>query len=384
MRIRPAPQIDIYRGHGQVPLRHAIRITLGWAVRGRETFFHSLLWGLAFGFTQSFVYAPNIRASIFFPALWLSFAIGYLGPIPWRWRLVPRSTPFRIMFLANGLVSFAIGYFCFFTSLVAGILMFMGRGAISGHTLHNLSVVSLIGFVFSATGLYIVTDQDHARAARRAARRNARHERLAEEARMVALRAQINPHFFFNSLNTIAALIPTRPHDAERAVELLAEALRPALMRDQPMLAPLSAELEVTRAYAEIEKLRLGDRARFEFVVEEGLEGLLLPSLSLQPLVENAVRHGAARTSEPYRIRVEARRAAPGPSIAVVSCPEARLSSIHADATEAVVSPAGHALHNIAARTRALLGAGAALTVRTAKDYPGAVATLSLPPESRP
>ena len=67
---------------------------------------------------------------------------------------------------------------------------------------------------------------------------------------MIALRSQINPHFFFNSLNTIAALIPERPRDAERAVELLAEALRPALTRAQPMTATVESEERIARICA--------------------------------------------------------------------------------------------------------------------------------------
>jgi hypothetical protein len=133
------------------------------------------------------------------------------------------------------------------------------------------------------------------RAARLDRRRRATLERLAEQARIVALRAQVNPHFFFNALNTIAALIPTRPADAERAVELLAEALRPVLMRDQPMTHPLRTEFAVAEAYAQIERLRFGDRLRIEFDLPAGLATLPVPSLSLQPLLENAIRHGAGR-----------------------------------------------------------------------------------------
>lgn len=115
--------------------------------------------------------------------------------------------------------------------------------------------------------------------------------RAEAESRYQALQARIRPHFLFNSLNSIAALIGSRPQEAETAVEDLAQLFRAGLSVSQRRI-PLEDELEVTRAYLRTESLRMGDRLNVDWQVEEGLESQLVPPLSLQPLVENAVTHG--------------------------------------------------------------------------------------------
>lgn len=111
------------------------------------------------------------------------------------------------------------------------------------------------------------------------------------EARVQALQARIRPHFLFNSMNSIAGLIPLDPHQAEEAVIDLAELFRTAL-KDSHDLVPLHQELEVCQRYLRIEKLRLGDRLTMDWQIVPGLETLRLPPLCIQPLVENAIYHG--------------------------------------------------------------------------------------------
>ncbi len=118
-----------------------------------------------------------------------------------------------------------------------------------------------------------------------------RNVELEAGSRIQALTARIRPHFLFNSMNTIAALIRSRPQDAERAVEDLADLFR-ASLADAGTLVPLAEELELTKLYARMELLRLGTRLRLEWRVVEPLPQLKLPRLVLQPLVENAIRHG--------------------------------------------------------------------------------------------
>lgn len=115
---------------------------------------------------------------------------------------------------------------------------------------------------------------------------------LAAEAELKALKAQIDPHFFFNTLNTIASLIHTDPERAEQTVERLAEMFRYVLNGSERRLVPLEDELAFVDGYLEIERARFGDRLRVtREVVPEALE-VPIPSLILQPLAENAVRHG--------------------------------------------------------------------------------------------
>jgi len=141
---------------------------------------------------------------------------------------------------------------------------------------------------------------------RAAAVEQARAELARAELR--AVRAQINPHFLFNTLNTIAALIAENPRAAEETVTRLAEVFRYALQSSERELAPLGEELRFLRATLDIERTRFGDRLRVEEAIEPDLDAALVPSLLLQPLVENAVRHGIGPTPKGGTVRLAAHR----------------------------------------------------------------------------
>lgn len=118
-------------------------------------------------------------------------------------------------------------------------------------------------------------------------------QRIASEAqaRLQALQARIRPHFFFNCMNSIASLTRSDPTSAERAVEDLADLFR-ASLSDAAELVPLADEIAFVERYLSIEKLRLGARLQVEWSLDKSTPGALLPLLSLQPLVENAIYHG--------------------------------------------------------------------------------------------
>ena len=118
--------------------------------------------------------------------------------------------------------------------------------------------------------------------------------RAEGEARYQALQARIRPHFLFNALNSLAALIATKPRAAEDMVEDMADLFRVSL-RAGARLVPLREELELVRAYMRIEQTRLGARLGMEWEIPEALMDIEIPQLSIQPLVENAVYHGAAK-----------------------------------------------------------------------------------------
>lgn len=115
---------------------------------------------------------------------------------------------------------------------------------------------------------------------------------LAIEAELRALKAQINPHFLFNTLNTIAELIHTDPARAEEMAQRLADMFRYVLAGTEPGLVPLADELAFVDSYLEIEHARFGERLRVAREISPEVASLSVPSLILQPLVENAVRHG--------------------------------------------------------------------------------------------
>lgn len=372
-------RIDLVEGGGQVPFRHAVRIGLGRQIASREILFHSILWGLGVGLFNALLSPPQIAPPIILGSLILAFGTGYTCTIPWRWKLAGGGPATRL--LLNGLLSFTVGYLVFFASYLGAFLLFNGRDALRPATVAPISFVSLAGFVYTVLGFYFVAVENIERRERRARRASAYHERLAEQARIVALRAQINPHFFFNALNTIAALIPGRPADAERAVELLATALRPVLMREQPMRAPLESELTVARAYAEIEQLRLGDRVTFRHEIDADTPSCEVPSLFVQPLIENAVRHGAAESNMPWRISLRSTLRDGDLHLEVGSAPADMPPGDIDAAMEAVSFASGHALENISLRLRSLFGERATLSVRTHPDSRAAIVHATIPQE---
>lgn len=114
------------------------------------------------------------------------------------------------------------------------------------------------------------------------------------EARLMALQARIRPHFLFNSLNTVLGLLREDPKRSEQVLENLAELFR-ALLAEPRTLVPLAKELELARAYLEIEMIRLGPRLQAHWQVANAPMDALVPPMVLQPLVENAVYHGVER-----------------------------------------------------------------------------------------
>lgn len=129
------------------------------------------------------------------------------------------------------------------------------------------------------------------------------------EARLGALRMQMQPHFLYNSLNAITVIVRDRDTaTAVRMLEQLGEMLRRVMRRDGPQEVPLAEEIDFVRRYLAIEEVRFPDRLRPEFAVPDELLRATVPDLVLQPLVENAVRHGLARRVGATLLRIEARR----------------------------------------------------------------------------
>jgi two-component system, LytTR family, sensor histidine kinase AlgZ len=130
---------------------------------------------------------------------------------------------------------------------------------------------------------------------------------LARDAELRALKAQVNPHFLFNSLNSISALITIDPQKAREMCILLAEFLRMTLRLGEKSSIPLQEELGLLERFMAIEKVRFGTRLQIEEDIQEECRLLLIPALLLQPLVENAVGHGIANLPEGGIVRLAAR-----------------------------------------------------------------------------
>ncbi len=117
-------------------------------------------------------------------------------------------------------------------------------------------------------------------------------EKLAREAELFKLRQQLQPHFLFNSLNSINALIGSRPQEARKMVQQLSDFLRGTIKKDETQWVNLKEELEYLQLYLDIEKVRFGNRLATAIDIEEITHNLKLPALLLQPIVENAIKFG--------------------------------------------------------------------------------------------
>jgi two-component system LytT family sensor kinase len=199
----------------------------------------------------------------------------------------------------------------------------------------------------------------------------ARFSKQLAEARFSALQSQVNPHFLFNTLNTIAVLVRENDRQAAvRIVEQLSEVLRSTLSSHRANEVTLGEELELVRQYIAIELARFSDRLRPEVRIDDSLLSAALPSFALQNVVENAIRHGIARAPEAGLLIVTARRPDDLLEISVTD------DGLGID--ENLVVPKGHGIENTRKRLRALYGERASLViVRRAEG--GTVATLRLP-----
>jgi two-component system LytT family sensor kinase len=197
--------------------------------------------------------------------------------------------------------------------------------------------------------------------------------RLVSQAELRALQSQINPHFLFNALNTLYGTIPREANGARRMVINLAEIFRYFLQSDRTFV-PLAQEMQIVRAYLEVEQLRLGDRLTVEFQVDESALELLVPVLSVQPLVENAIKHGIAQSAEPgyVHVRIELR----GEELRILV-----ENSSNTATTALEGAGAGVGLQNVRRRLEICYGPGA--TLRLAPDQQKTTAEICIPLAAR-
>lgn len=165
--------------------------------------------------------------------------------------------------------------------------------------------------------ILVISDELAARS-RDLVRREAAHRVAMLRAELSALQARTDPHFLFNSLNTVAALIPDDPALAESLLERLAAVFHYALAAGRRAVVPLAEEIAAVTAYLEVEALRLGARLRWTVACEPSLAATQVPPLVLQPLVENAIRHGAGARQGTTEVTVSASRRGDALVLAVV------------------------------------------------------------------
>jgi hypothetical protein len=183
--------------------------------------------------------------------------------------------------------------------------------------------------------------------------------RLVSQAELRALQSQINPHFLFNALNALYGAIPREAAGARRMVLNLAEIFRYSLRSDKAFV-PLAQEMQIVRAYLELEQCRLASRLDVQIEVDDAALQVPIPALSIQPLVENAVKHGVALRIEPGYVRIKAECRDEELRISVENSASGR-------ATEAPVTGVG--LQNVRRRLEICYGAGAELRFSPGMEF---------------
>ncbi|HVE59292.1 MAG TPA: histidine kinase [Pyrinomonadaceae bacterium] len=193
--------------------------------------------------------------------------------------------------------------------------------------------------------------------------RKGREDKLAKhaaEAKLSALRAQINPHFLFNALTTIGYLIQTAPDKAFQTLMKLTQLLR-GVLRSTEEFSSLGEEIKLIENYLDIEKTRFEERLQVKIQIPQGLKKLRVPSLILQPLVENAVKHGISETRSGGEVRISAElKIEAGETFLYLN-----VSDTGAGFDEKKISPDGIGLENIRQRLRSHYGKQAHLTIES-------------------
>lgn len=288
--------------------------------------------------------------SLYAQALALATAVGVCIGRAWLGRLSARGA-----WLGSWLVAIVVALAFSYSAGIVGTVLGAGPGR-EGFGMFVLQSVLAVALVSVALFRYLFI------------RTQWRAQLLAQsEARVQALQARIRPHFLFNSLNTIASLIPDDPVGAERATEDLADLFRGSMRRADSLIS-LSEELNLARKYLHMEQRRLGDRLQIDWQVSELPEGASVLPLTLQPLLENAVAHGIQPSTDGGEIRVYGR--SEKENIVITIC-----NPMGPDDHQS--QGLGMALANI--RERLELAFGPAASLITHQDYEQFFAVLSLP-----
>jgi signal transduction histidine kinase len=203
------------------------------------------------------------------------------------------------------------------------------------------------------------------------------HAQLAE-ARLAALRTQLDPHFLFNTLHAISTLVERDPRGVRRMIARLSELLRSSLEEGDEQEVPLEKELALLNRYLEIMQIRFQGRLEVDMRVDGAVMDALVPTLILQPLVENAIKHGVSKVAGTGTIEIRAYRDA-GDRVVL----RVRDNGPGLEGGEETPREEGVGLANTRARLEQLYGPDQSLTLRSAPDSVGLVAEVTLPYHTR-
>lgn len=310
-----------------------------------------------------------------FLAIWLAwgYAWALLTPaILWLGVRFPLERPRLARALAVHTVASVVAV-VLNLGLFATAAPFVGAESTGATWLSTVSTLLATTFFLDLPAYWIVVVATQtvrfARAARERERRALQAETRLSEARLLALRAQLRPHFLFNALNTVSVLMRVDVEAADRVLVLLAGLLRQTLEAPEAHEVRLADEIAFLEAYLEIERTRFADRLSYRVDVDPTVLDARVPSLILQPLVENAIRHGVARRVSPGCVEIAAHRHGgalqmtvrdDGPGMASDAAP-------------------GVGLSNTRARLDALYGTDHRFVIEGAEGGVGVVVSLEIP-----
>jgi len=336
---------------------------LGWmtALAGGYGF---ILGHIATKYGWPFGYLPTIGICLamsytilIFQTLTEVYIYPRLGGLPRRKRFILRQISSSVAhvlgwLLVTGIAGLAMGFSLFqWQAFVSLLVMFM-LAVLIIHSFHQLAT-----FYRELREMDLLEEKLKA---------------LATEAELRALKAQVNPHFLFNALNTIANLIATDTEKAEESVERLANILRHSLSISSQEFTTVGKELEFIDSYLAIERARFGDKLKFTKDISPDVLGTPIPCFSLQPLVENSIKHGLSANGE---VRLAICGHADGGSVNIEikdegrGMPEQVIGDIHTNGT---------GLRNVNERLQKTYGAEYGLRIR--KNEPvGTIVMVTIP-----
>lgn len=238
--------------------------------------------------------------------LCLVYAVVCLSPW-YTCRVLPLRRTWAVKLVLNHLLAAVVIAF-FWTKLGSGLAWGLERfwPGLHAHLDPHWPLILGVGVLLYSLAVALHYTYLELEAARDAIRREHVARVLAREAELKALKAQINPHFLFNCLNSISALTSIDPGQAREMCIRLSDFLRNTLRLGEKVAIPFADEIALVRTYLDVEQVRFGSRLRVEQSIDSTCERCVVPPLLLQPLVENAVKHGVASLMEGGIIRIQA------------------------------------------------------------------------------